>query len=68
MVASLRLRALILTAVARQEPDRAETVDFPCGGAGHFPVMMLTIVRLLSVILTSFRLHSELALEYLALP
>lgn len=42
-------------------------VDFLCLGARHSPVMILTILRLLSLILTFFRLQSKLALENLAL-
>jgi len=47
--------------VARHNPGRAETVDFARGGDGHFPAMMRTILRLLSLILTSFRLQYESA-------
>ena len=42
-------------------------VDFLCLGTRHFPGMILMILRLLSLIPTTLRLRSELALENLAL-
>ncbi len=54
-------------AVVRQNPGRIEFVDFPCLQVRHFPTMMLTILRLFSVITTSLKLRSELALENPAL-
>jgi hypothetical protein len=53
--------------VIRQNPGRIETVDFLRSSARHSAVMIVTILRLLSLILTAFRLQSELALENLAL-
>ena len=64
--ASARQRGLA-PPVPRQNPDLVETVYFPCLGARHYSAMMLTILRLLSLILTTLRLRSKLALENLAL-
>ena len=50
----------------RNRPARDCPPDW-CAGARHFPAMLLTILRLLSLIPTALRLRSELALENLAL-
>jgi len=53
--------------VVRQNAGRIETVDFSYLWVRHFPAMMLTILRLLTLIPSALRLRSELALENLAL-
>jgi len=53
--------------VVRQNPGRTEMVDFLCLGVRHFSAMMLTILRLLTLIPATLRVGSELALENLAL-
>jgi hypothetical protein len=53
--------------VLRQNPGRVDTVDFLCLGTRHFPGMILMILRLLSLIPTTLRHRSDLALENLAL-
>ena len=58
---------VILCVVLRQNPGRVDTVDFLCLGTRHFPDMILMILRLLSLIPTTLRLRSDLALENLAL-
>jgi hypothetical protein len=57
----------LLEGVIRQNPGHVETVDFPQLNAGHFAVMILTILRLLSLIPSALRLRSDLTLENLAL-
>ena len=51
----------------RQNLGHVETIDFSRAGVREFPAMMLTILRLLSLIPTALKLRSELALENLAL-
>jgi hypothetical protein len=53
--------------VIRQNLGRVEKVDFPRPNARHSAVMILTILRLLSLIPSALRLRSDLALENLAL-
>jgi hypothetical protein len=53
--------------VVRQNPGRGETVDFPRPRVPHSPAMILTIIRLLSLIPTALKQRSELALKNLAL-
>jgi len=53
--------------VIRQNPGRVETIDFSRLNAKHSAVMILTILRLLSLIPSALRLRSDLALENLAL-
>lgn len=54
-------------AVIRQDPGRIETVDLLRASTRHSAVMIVTILRLLSLIATALRLRSDLALENLAL-
>jgi len=61
------LTSTLLTPVLRQNPGRVDTVDFLCLGTRHFPGMILMILRLLSLIPTTLRHRSDLALENLAL-
>jgi hypothetical protein len=47
--------------------DRVETIDIPRLNAKNFRVMILTILRLISLITSALKLCSDLALENLAL-
>ena len=53
--------------VVRQNPVRIEAVDFPGLGVRHFLSIILMILRPLSLIPTTLRLRSDLALENLSL-
>ncbi len=53
--------------VIRQNPVRAETLDFRSLRDRRLRAMVLTILRLLSLIPIAFKLRSEIALENLAL-
>jgi len=54
--------ACALPIVIRQNPGRIETVDFLRPSARHYAVMIVTILRMLSLIPTALRLRSDLAL------
>ena len=58
---------IVLLDVIRQNPSRVETIDIPQPNTRHSPVMVLTILRLVSLIPIALRLRSDLALENLAL-
>ena len=53
--------------VIRQNSGRVERIEFPRPNAGHSAAMILTILRLLSLISATLRLRSDLAIENLAL-
>ena len=61
------LSRMNLRPVPHQNPGRVATVEFSCVVVRHFLAMMLTFLRLFSLIPTALKIRSELALENLAL-
>jgi hypothetical protein len=53
--------------VIRQNPDHIATIDFERPEIPHSAAIILTILRLLSLVATALKQRSELALENLAL-
>ena len=52
--------------VIRQNPDRVETIDIPRLNARNFRIMILTILRLISLVANALKLRSDPELENLA--